>query len=71
MNVGGVLITEAANGFIGGGQVGSNWQSRHAVFGLETDLSTPPGNPTVVTGRLDVLDTMWIVRAGVNYKFSG
>jgi outer membrane immunogenic protein len=33
--------------------------------------STPPGNPTTVTGRLDVEDTMWIVRAGVNYKFGG
>jgi outer membrane immunogenic protein len=36
--VGGVLITEAANGFIGGGQVGYNWQSRHAVIGIETDF---------------------------------
>lgn len=187
--VGGVLITEAANGFIGGGQVGYNWQSGHALVGVEADFdflslsqntrqlafpagnvgptfhdsiqwlgtvrgraglafdniltyltaglaygrvqhtivdpffntnpnfslsstkvgfvagigteygldprwsvkvealyvdlgknsatitgiaqSTPPGNPTVVTGRLDVLDTMWIVRGGVNYKFGG
>jgi hypothetical protein len=32
---------------------------------------TPPGNPTTSTGRFDILDTMWIVRAGVNYKFGG
>src|SRR4029077_8071137 len=31
----------------------------------------PAGPPTVVTGRLDILDTMWIVRAVVNYKFGG
>ena len=33
--------------------------------------STPPGNPTIVTGRFDIQDTMWILRAGVNYKFGG
>jgi outer membrane immunogenic protein len=33
--------------------------------------STPPGNPTTVTGRFDFLDTMWIVRGGINYKFGG
>ena len=36
-----------------------------------TAQSTPPGNPTTSTGRFDILDTMWIVRAGVNYKFGG
>ncbi len=186
---GGTLFNESSNGFIGGGQVGYNWQFRHALFGLETDFqylsnsqnttlfafppgnvgptfhdsiqwlgtvrgraglaiddvltyltaglayakvqhtftfpffnvdpnfdlsstkvgltagagaeyaldqrwsvkaevlyvdlgktsatitgiaqSTPPGNPTIATGRLDISDTMWIVRAGVNYKFGG
>jgi hypothetical protein len=28
------------------------------------------GNPPL-RGRFDVLHTMWIVRAGVNYKFGG
>jgi outer membrane immunogenic protein len=186
---GGTLFNESTNGFIGGGQVGYNWQFRHAVVGIETDFqylsgsqnttlfalppgnlvptfhdsiqwlgtvrgraglaidnvltyltaglaygrarhtivdpffnvdpnfnlsstkvgfvagvgaeyaldprwsiktealyvdlgknsatitgiaqSTPPGNPTTVTGRFDINDTMWIVRAGVNYKFGG
>jgi hypothetical protein len=36
-----------------------------------TAQSTPPGNPTIATGRFDISDTMWIVRAGVNYKFGG
>ena len=186
---GGTDVNESTNGFIGGGQVGYNWQFRHAVFGIETDFqylsnsqntrlfalppgnvgptfhdaiqwlgtvrgragvaidnvltyltaglaygkaqhtltdqffnvdpnfdlnstkvgftagagaeyaldprwsikaevlyvdlgktsatitgiaqSTPPGNPTISTGRFDILDTMWIIRAGVNYKFGG
>ena len=186
---GGTLFNESTNGFIGGGQVGYNWQFRHAVVGIETDFqylsnsqnttlfalppgnvgptfhdsvqwlgtvrgraglaiddvltyvtaglaygrarhtivdqffnvnpnfdlsstkvgftagagaeyaldprwsvkaevlyvdlgknsatitgtaqSTPPGNPTTATGRFDINDTMWIVRAGVNYKFGG
>ena len=36
--VGGSL-TESTNGFTGGGQVGYNWQFRHAVVGLETDFN--------------------------------
>jgi outer membrane immunogenic protein len=38
INAGGVLVNESTNGFIGGGQVGYNWQFRYAVFGLETDF---------------------------------
>jgi outer membrane immunogenic protein len=189
LSSGGVIAHESTNGFIGGGQVGYNWQFRHAVAGIETDFqyvsnsqtttlfalppgnvgptfhdsiqwlgtvrgraglaiddvlayvtaglayagtrhtivdqffntnpnfdlsstkvgfaagagaeyaldprwsvkaevlyvdlgknaatitgiaqSTPPGNPTVATGRFDIQDTMWILRAGVNYKFGG
>jgi outer membrane immunogenic protein len=37
-NAGGVLANESTNGFIGGGQVGYNWQFRHAVVGIETDF---------------------------------
>jgi outer membrane immunogenic protein len=36
--VGGVIVNESTNGFVGGGQIGYNWQFRHAVFGLETDF---------------------------------
>jgi outer membrane immunogenic protein len=28
-----------ANGFVGGGQIGYNWQSRQYVYGLEADIS--------------------------------
>jgi outer membrane immunogenic protein len=31
-------LTNSMSGFIGGGQVGYNWQTRHAVFGLEADM---------------------------------
>jgi outer membrane immunogenic protein len=37
-SVGGTFANESANGFIGGGQIGYNWQFRHAVFGLEADF---------------------------------
>lgn len=37
--VGGTFANESTNGFIGGGQIGYNWQFRHAVFGLETDFT--------------------------------
>jgi opacity protein-like surface antigen len=124
INAGGVLVNESTNGFIGGGQIGYNWQFRYAVFGLETygraehtivgnfvpnphDLSATKIGPVAgigleygldprwsiktealyvdlgknsglccgdansgfFTGRFDVNDTMWIVRAGANYKF--
>jgi outer membrane immunogenic protein len=36
---GGTLLNESTNGFIGGGQVGYNWQFRHAVVGVETDFN--------------------------------
>ena len=39
ITLGGTLVHESTNGFIGGGQIGYNWQFRHAVFGLETDFS--------------------------------
>jgi outer membrane immunogenic protein len=39
VTLGGTLVHESTNGFIGGGQIGYNWQFRHAVFGLETDLN--------------------------------
>jgi outer membrane immunogenic protein len=177
INAGGPDLSESANGFIGGGQIGYNWQVRHAVVGIETDfnylslkqsttlfaLPAATGNPfndsiqwlgtvrgraglaldnvltyltaglaygkarhtisdsastqdfsatkvgfvagvgaeygldprwsvkvealyvdlgknsgvfhadsaVTATGRFDVLDTMWILRAGVNYKFGG
>ncbi|MFZ2080470.1 MAG: hypothetical protein WAV38_28240 [Xanthobacteraceae bacterium] len=35
-----------------------------------TAQSTPPGNPTIATASI-YRTTMWIVRAGVNYKFGG
>jgi outer membrane immunogenic protein len=37
--LGGTLLNESTNGFIGGGQVGYNWQFRHAVVGVETDFN--------------------------------
>jgi outer membrane immunogenic protein len=36
---GGSIINESNNAFTGGGQVGYNWQFRHAVIGLETDFN--------------------------------
>jgi opacity protein-like surface antigen len=35
---------------------------------LYVDLGKRTG---IFHGRLETLDTMWIVRAGVNYKFGG
>src|SRR5262245_57118081 len=37
--VSGVLDDESTNGFIGGGQIGYNWQFRYAVVGLEADFN--------------------------------
>jgi len=37
--LGGTLLNESINGFIGGGQIGYNWQFRHAVVGVETDFN--------------------------------
>ena len=35
------------SGFIGGGQVGYNWQNGNAVYGWEADISGLSGNPSV------------------------
>jgi outer membrane immunogenic protein len=35
---GGSIINESNNGFTGGGQIGYNWQFRHAVIGAEADF---------------------------------
>jgi len=42
----GASVTNAGTGFIGGGQVGYNWQSGHAVFGLEADMQYTSVNQT-------------------------
>lgn len=41
---GGTLFNESTNGFIGGGQLGYNWQFRHAVVGIETDFQYQSGS---------------------------
>jgi len=42
----GSSVTNTATGFIGGGQVGYNWQYGHAVFGLEADMQYTSLNRT-------------------------
>jgi outer membrane immunogenic protein len=37
----------SASGFIGGGQIGYNWQAGMAVFGIEADISSMSGGRTV------------------------
>lgn len=37
----------SVSGFLGGGQIGYNWQTGIAVFGVEADLSGLPGSRTV------------------------
>jgi outer membrane immunogenic protein len=49
---GGTDVNESNNAFTGGGQIGYNWQFRHAVFGLETDFSYLGLNQT--TGLFDL-----------------
>jgi outer membrane immunogenic protein len=39
-------LTNTTAGFIGGGQVGYNWQTGHAVFGLEADMQYTSLNQT-------------------------
>lgn len=39
LTAGGTFIDQSSNGFTGGGQIGYNWQFRHAVIGLETDFN--------------------------------
>jgi hypothetical protein len=41
--------------------------SHTGVFQTNGDPNLQPG----FSGRLETVDTMWIVRAGVNYKFGG
>jgi outer membrane immunogenic protein len=64
--VGGVLVHESTSGFIGGGQVGYNWQSRYAVFGLEADFDYLSLKQT--TRLLDLTDpsaTHWQIKGAV------
>jgi opacity protein-like surface antigen len=38
-------------------------------LGKNSTTVTGIAGATVVTGRFDIRDTMWIVRVGANYKF--
>lgn len=61
-----MIVHESANGFIGGGQVGYNWQFRHAVFGVETDFNYLSLKQT--TRLLDLVGpgaTHWQIHDGV------
>jgi outer membrane immunogenic protein len=42
----GSSVTNTTTGFIGGGQLGYNWQRGHAVFGLEADMQYTSVNQT-------------------------
>src|SRR5262245_58050736 len=63
-----------ADGFVGGGQVGFNWQSQQLVFGIEADISLSdisvterligPGVVVSATGSIDWIATIR-GRAGV------
>jgi outer membrane immunogenic protein len=48
LTAGGSIVNESNNGFVGGGQIGYNWQFRHAVIGLETDFNYFSLNQTTV-----------------------
>ena len=48
IGAGGTIVNDSNNGFIGGGQIGYNWQFRHAVIGLETDFNYLSLNQTTV-----------------------
>jgi outer membrane immunogenic protein len=46
-------ITTHTTGFIGGGQIGYNWQDGNFVFGLEADISGLSGTGSTVTRLLN------------------
>jgi opacity protein-like surface antigen len=45
-------------------------EALYVDLGKRTVIFQADSNVTA-TGRLETVDTMWIVRAGVNYKFGG
>jgi len=48
LSAGGSIVNDSNSGFIGGGQIGYNWQFRHAVMGIETDFNYLSLNQTTV-----------------------
>ena len=49
-------------------------EALYVDLGRHTGIFQTTGDPNLQLGfssRLETLDTMWIVRAGVNYKFGG
>jgi outer membrane immunogenic protein len=49
-----VVNDTSANGFIGGGQIGYNWQTGMAVFGIEADISGLSGGTRIVAQTFDI-----------------
>jgi opacity protein-like surface antigen len=46
-------------------------EALYVDLGKNSGLCCGDANSGFFTGRFDVNDTMWIVRAGANYKFGG
>jgi outer membrane immunogenic protein len=55
-----VFLNYNLNGFLGGGQLGYNWQSGWAVFGVEADASWTDirGSQSGFTSKIDALGTI-------------
>ena len=72
----GPAVTSAYDGFIGGGQIGFNWQTGSAVFGLEADIQYAdvtggeilPATTVLATNTMDWFGT---ARARAGYAFNG
>jgi outer membrane immunogenic protein len=60
------------NGFVGGGQLGYNWQAGNIVYGLETDFQGTAGSGTVTgTTFTGTARTPWFgtIRGRLGYAF--
>lgn len=72
----GPAVTSAYDGFIGGGQIGFNWQTGAAVFGLEADIqyADVKGSeilPLTTVTAANTLDWFGTARARAGYAFNG
>jgi outer membrane immunogenic protein len=70
----GPAVTSAYDGFIGGGQIGFNWQTGAAVFGLEADIqyADVKGSeilPATTVSAANTLDWFGTARARAGYAF--
>jgi outer membrane immunogenic protein len=66
----GGAVSNSASGFVGGGHIGYNWQSKYWLFGLEADAMWASLNRTFTSGNIGLIPSS-TTQSGVTWIATG